>query len=197
MIKLKSAAVGFKEWLLVCDALASGRQSLIIRKGGIAEGRGGFQWQCREFFLFPTLFHQQREQVTWTPTGEAEADLAQENQITIRHAARLEWHARVGDWTAAAALQAHHVWKEEVIRDRFGYGDDTGLSVGVVRVFRLAEPKILPMEPRFGGCRSWVDLPELAEGAGDGWTPVLSDEAHAERIALLETLLPGRASGVS
>ena len=29
-------SVGFKEWALVCQALGTGRQSIILRKGGIA-----------------------------------------------------------------------------------------------------------------------------------------------------------------
>ena len=33
----------FKEWAIVVDALGRGRQSVILRKGGIAEGRGGFR----------------------------------------------------------------------------------------------------------------------------------------------------------
>jgi hypothetical protein len=35
-------SVGFKEWALVCEALGRGEQTIILRKGGIAEGRGGF-----------------------------------------------------------------------------------------------------------------------------------------------------------
>jgi hypothetical protein len=52
-------SIGFKEWSLVCGALGSGEQSIILRKGGIAEGRSGFSFQHREFFLFPTFFHEQ------------------------------------------------------------------------------------------------------------------------------------------
>ena len=45
-------SIGFKEWAVVCEALGSGRQSIILRKGGIAEGREGFSFKHREFFLF-------------------------------------------------------------------------------------------------------------------------------------------------
>ena len=38
---------------------APGREQIILRKGGIHEGRGGFQVDQPEFWLFPTLFHQQ------------------------------------------------------------------------------------------------------------------------------------------
>ena len=52
----------FKEWLVIVDALAAGEQSLLLRKGGIAEGRGGFDPELAErFWLFPTQFHAQRE----------------------------------------------------------------------------------------------------------------------------------------
>ena len=56
---IPSMSIGFKEWALICDALGSGRQSIILRKGGIAEGREGFRFQHPDFLLFPTLFHEQ------------------------------------------------------------------------------------------------------------------------------------------
>ena len=36
------------------DALGRGEQIIILRKGGIHEGRGGFQVDQPEFWLFPT-----------------------------------------------------------------------------------------------------------------------------------------------
>ncbi len=47
--------VAFKEWAVVCDAILAGRQSVLIRKGGIAEGRAGFEFRHTEFELFPDL----------------------------------------------------------------------------------------------------------------------------------------------
>jgi hypothetical protein len=55
--------IGFKEWQVVCDALADGTQSIILRKGGIHEGRQGFSFAHDSFFLFPTRFHAQAEHV--------------------------------------------------------------------------------------------------------------------------------------
>ena len=53
----------FKEWAVVVDALGRGEQIILLRKGGLREGKGGFQVEQTEFLLFPTLFHQQRELV--------------------------------------------------------------------------------------------------------------------------------------
>ena len=49
-------AIAFKEWALVCEALGSGEQSVILRKGGIAEGKSGFGFDYNEFYLFPVSY---------------------------------------------------------------------------------------------------------------------------------------------
>ncbi len=48
-------SIAFKEWAIICDTLGSGAQSIILRKGGIHEGREGFSFKHPDFFLFPTL----------------------------------------------------------------------------------------------------------------------------------------------
>ena len=51
--------IALKEWAVVIDALARGRQVFLLRKGGIAEGRDGFELSHREFLFYPTWEHQQ------------------------------------------------------------------------------------------------------------------------------------------
>ena len=58
--------IAFKEWAIVVDALGSGRQIIILRKGGISEGRRGFQVDHAEFLLYPTRVHQESESVLET-----------------------------------------------------------------------------------------------------------------------------------
>ena len=53
--------IALKEWAVVCRALADGRQSLLLRKGGIAETGGQFQIEHSRFWLYPTYVHQQAE----------------------------------------------------------------------------------------------------------------------------------------
>src|SRR5690606_11736877 len=53
----------FKEWHAIVGALAAGHQTLILRKGGIAEGRGGFRPRGEPFWLLPTAFHEQAEKL--------------------------------------------------------------------------------------------------------------------------------------
>ena len=47
-----------KEWAMICQALADGRQTLLVRKGGIQEIKDGFEVTHRSFWLFPTYVHQ-------------------------------------------------------------------------------------------------------------------------------------------
>ena len=55
--------VAFKEWAAICRALATGRQDVIIRKGGIVEPGGEFRLDHRRFLLMPTFLHQSADQL--------------------------------------------------------------------------------------------------------------------------------------
>lgn len=174
----------FKEWALICEALGSGRQSLIVRKGGIAEGREGFSFRNQEFFLFPTWFHEQLASTTLPPDTPVPEEPGEE--IEIRYAAAVERTAVLTDLEQVHRLRAMHVWRDTVIEERFRYDDAPGVHIALVRVFRLDPPRRLRMEKRYGGCRSWVDLPEIE---GCALVSVISDEEHARRIAALDALL--------
>ncbi len=177
-------SVGFKEWALVCEALGRGAQSILLRKGGIAEGRDGFQFQHREFFLFPTFFH---EQVGKTRLMGAEIPERRAGEIEIRFFVKTEFAAVVQNWEAAAALEPWHVLTPDVVRERFDYDDAPGIQVACVRVFRLSRAWTFPELPAYGGCRSWVTLPELP---GDiSLQAVLCDDEHARRMEELKRVL--------
>ena len=151
-------SVGFKEWALVCDALGRGEQRVIIRKGGIAEGRDGFSFKHRAFFLFPTFFHEQLERVR---LPNATLPKQREGEIEIRHFAEIEEAKLITSWEEVEALESLHVLKRDVVRERFGFGPNAGVHVAWVRVTTLDQPWILPHLPAYRGCRSWVELPAL------------------------------------
>ena len=66
----RAGHAAFKEWEAIVEALGQGAQIILLRKGGIAEGRAGFQAKHPKFWLFPTRFHQQWEK---TKPGSAPA----------------------------------------------------------------------------------------------------------------------------
>src|SRR5580765_2775484 len=102
-------SIGFKEWALVCAALGEGRQSIIIRKGGIAEGRDGFAFRHREFFLFPTFFHEQVERVR---TSDATLPEQLSDEIEIRYYAKVESARVMTVWDEVRALEPLHILAE-------------------------------------------------------------------------------------
>ena len=176
--------MAFKEWAVVCDALGSGRQSVILRKGGIAEGRDGFAFLHREFFLFPTRFHETLEKTTLSPGFALPAE--REGEVEIRFTAKIEWTCFLSDSEQLAALSDFHILRREVIEERFRFGESPGIHVGFARIYRVSSPWILPMEKRFGGCRSWVELPDAPVISIE---PVLSDEENQRRSESLRELL--------
>ena len=181
-------SVGFKEWALVCAALAAGRQSLILRKGGIAEGRDGFRFKHESFFLFPTQYHQQAAK---TRPGEADVleilPLAAAGEVRIELFFASDWAVWIDDWETIRRLEPFHIWREEAIRERFDYDDAPGLQCAFGRVYRLEPAWTFPDKPGYGGCRSWVSFPELP--AGVLLAPALTDEIHRRRAAEVRAAL--------
>jgi hypothetical protein len=154
-------SIGFKEWALVCAALGEGRQTVIIRKGGIAEGRDGFAFRHREFFLFPTFFHEQLDRVRLSNAALPEP---RPNEIEIRFFVRVEETRSITHWEEVRALEPLHILQESVVRERFEYDAVPGVHVAFVRVFRLEPLWCFPDAKTYGGCRSWVQLPEPPAG---------------------------------
>jgi hypothetical protein len=175
-------AVAFKEWALVCDAMGRGVQSVILRKGGIAEGKGGFGFDHPEFYLFPTWFHGQLEKVR---IPDAVLPVQDQERVTLSHLAALEWSGRVADLELVRRLESLHVLESGLIEERFVYDTasgalgGTGINVAFVRVYRLEPAVTLFMRKEFGGCRSWIELPELPGSGSPTLVSVLSDEEHA------------------
>jgi hypothetical protein len=168
----------FKEWTLICDALGRGAQSIIIRKGGIAEGRDGFRFKHPDFLLFPTLFHEQVAKLRLPATTEL-PKAREDGQHSVNLVAHVEWTRDVTDWEKVKALEPFHLWTEAEIEKRYRQDDEPGVSLAVVRISRLSEPLVFPDSPKYGGCRSWIELPELP--AGTTLTPVIDDATNAAR----------------
>jgi hypothetical protein len=181
-------AIGFKEWQVVCNALATGRQSILLRKGGIHEGRDGFSFAHDSFFLFPTRFHAIADQVR-----EGEVKVMPEWQpgdlIRITHHAEARWAITLTDWNKVAALKPLHIYSEATVRDRFdwaGKGMTSGsIHLALVRIRELAVPWEFPYDAKYGGCRSWTKLPNPPDGWEASARPVLDDAAFSELEAKL------------
>lgn len=175
----------FKEWAIIVDALALGDQILILRKGGISEDRGGFSVEHRSFFLFPTLFHQQRECVT--AEAQARYDLIAPH-FPPPEIVRIDYFAEVAAWrqldslSAAEALRGQHCWRDEVVVNRFDWGRAKNIFALAVRVYRMPRAIELPMSPVYGGCKSWIEFDRDVPTTGS--QPVLDHVAFDQKLNL-------------
>ena len=169
-------AVAFKEWAVICRALAAGRQRVILRKGGIAEAGGVFTPDHDRFWLYPTHFHEQQQagvKPEFLPLlAEAEAERAAPGTVVLTHFAQVTAVTFVDDLDALSRLDPLHAWTAEVTTQRFHYRRP-GLYVLGVDVFRAREPVTLVEQPGYAGCKTWVQLdPPPAADADAGATMV-------------------------
>ena len=175
--------IAFKEWTIVVDALGRGEQIIILRKGGLSEGPGGFKVEHSRFLLFPTLFHQQRESVV--PSAQSRFDRMAPS-LPATACVRIEFLCDVAGWqrldslAAAERLRGQHIWRDEMIAERFDWGREKNIHALAVRVFHLPKAVELPMLESYGGCKSWIALePDISL---DGAIPVLSDTGFAQKL---------------
>jgi len=179
----------FKEWAVICQALAEGKQSLIIRKGGIAEAADDFQLQHTKFWLFPTYTHQQREGIK--PEAVPLLEQVEKNRppadiIRLSHFAEVDGVYHVRELVGPLLLEHLYLWSEETIRKRFAYRSP-GLYVMPLRVFKSAQIHDIPDTPYYGGCRTWVELEKTLPT--EEATPVLTDRAFHDLLVTIESAL--------
>jgi len=184
-----ATAMGFKEWALVCDLLTSGQQSLILRKGGIHEGRGGFEWKHRGFFLFPTWFHTQAEKLRGDFAATAFPPEEERTSVDIDGYAELSQAWKVTDWARVEAIASLHAWNEEVVRERFVYDDESCLHIALVRAWKLPRRWTFPYSKSYGGCRSWVNLPDEGLALLEQAAPAIGEDAWQVTAARLREAL--------
>ncbi|HYH67001.1 MAG TPA: DUF1802 family protein [Urbifossiella sp.] len=192
------ATAAFKEWAVICRALADGRQSVIIRKGGIAETVGEFRPEHDRFLLLPTHFHEQHRtgiKPDLLPLLDtAEADRAPAGTLRFTHVAVVTAVRKVTDLARVLALDGLHGWTADTVRQRFHYRTP-GLFVLTVRVSALPAPVEVPDRPEYAGCKTWVELTD--DVRIDGAKPVLRDEAFAAYSAAVSAALTADLSSPS
>lgn len=152
-----------KEWSAAVHALLDGRQTVLLRKGGIHEKR--FAVAADEFLLFPTVAHSHAERVRPEHRDLLTASAADstEEHVVIRSAAKVVAAVAVSRESGLSDIEHLHIWTAESVQaDRLDFRARHQLTVLVVQAFPLTEPIRLAREPQYRGCASWVQLPANA-----------------------------------
>jgi hypothetical protein len=176
-----STTLALKEWGAVVHALLDGRQTVLLRKGGIRERR--FDVSRDRFVLFPTVAHAHAERVRAghedvLAAGATDVDEAR-STFVVRAGVDLVDVIATNDADGLSKLPDLHIWKPEHIAERLAFRPKHPLQVLVVRAFALPEPVTMDRVPEYGGCSSWVDLPVDWQGGGRA----IHDVAHLCEVA--------------
>jgi hypothetical protein len=174
-----SLQVALKEWASVCRALESGRQMILLRKGGIYESAGEFEVESREFLLFPTYVHQKLEMLKEPDHGGVEAKSEEPGEIVLSAAAVVTDIIELRSRGQFDAIDDEHIWTTPLIDMRFNYKPQNPLYLLLVRAYRLHEPQTIANTAAYAGCKSWVPL-DLPVELGDA-LPVLDDVRYDVR----------------
>ena len=159
--------IAFKEWDVVCNAIGAGRQTVILRKGGIHEGREGFAWEHEEFVLFPTHFHAQQQGVKaddWKKFGrKALKEWENGDEVVIKWKCHVRSSRILTDLKEVEAFSEQHVWTQDVVNERFNWEmkkmKGNSITIAEIRVSPLkSEKKLVYHKSLYGGCRSWLKL---------------------------------------
>lgn len=171
--------VGFKEWAGVCAALASGEQTLILRKGGVAEDGGVFTPEHRTFWLYPTRLHESQQGLRVDVPATPAADPA---IVPIRSLAVVDSIHLIEREDDLGALEPFHVWTEETVRKRFHYRRPGLWALGV-RVWTRPEAVEIVPTPDQLGCKTWVPFDAPIETVG--LVPAIDDATWQDRRSRL------------
>ena len=182
----------------MCRALFDGRQSVLLRKGGIIEETRDFALVERRFLLYPTYEHQDLGSVQEPYRESFARSLASrppDDVVRIDAWAEVTNLFLTHDLDALLALSDEYAWSGDYIRMRMAYKPRKPMNVVVVRAWRLPQHVDVPVEEHFAGCKSWVPLERAVPL--DGSVPVLTDDEHAARVARAETTLGPAAERVA
>ena len=168
-----------KEWSAAVHALLDGRQTILLRKGGIHEKR--FDVAASRFLLFPTVAHSHAERVRPEHRdllAVAAAD-STDDALVVRAGAKVVAAVEVNRPEVLDEIASLHIWTAESVKeDRLDFRPKHRLTVLVVQACPLVEPVRLERAPEYAGCKSWVPLP-----VDPSWGPPVHDAATLAEIA--------------
>lgn len=173
-----------KEWGAAVHALLDGRQTVLLRKGGIHE-KVFDAGVASEFVLFPTVAHSHAERVRPEHRDVLAAGALDSTaeQVVVRAGARVVAAIEVGRPEAVADLADLHIWTwESVEADRVAFRPKHPLHVLVLEAVELPQAVTLPRVEAYRGCSSWLDLPLAWTGDGRAVHDRALLEAVADRV---------------
>ena len=183
-------SLALKEWAVAIGALATGRQIMILRKGGIHKDDKEFRVVHPEFLLYPTYEHQKAELLKESSHADLEKTREEDDipgLLTLGYWCRVTDTFEVREDTALNALSGHHIWTDDYAQRRLHWRPTQPLTVALLRVYELQQPQAVPVLDEYVGCKSWV---ELGQDLPLGYmSPALKDDEYESKAGVIREAL--------
>ncbi len=151
---------GLKEWATVVKALEQGKQTVILRKGGILETASGFKIESKKFFLFPTWEHQEPKHVKpefHDFLNEVLDKKPKEGFNKISSYAEVLFEKDIESDEIINQLSSFHIWSDSYIQERRNWKPEKPMKAVFLKIIKIPEFD-LPLKSEFSGCKSWIEL---------------------------------------
>jgi hypothetical protein len=182
-------AIALKEWAVAIEALKTGKQIMLMRKGGIIEETSDFQLESKSFYLYPTYEHQKKHLLKDVYQGQLDEILekwnTQDTSVQISTYAEVASDLEITSQQQLEKLLPYHIWTEYFAEERLKWKRVQPLHILLLRVYELVEPIELTVSPAYTGCKSWVQL-QIAAPENAKLKPVLTNEAFEQQVALIK-----------
>ncbi|MDJ0594020.1 MAG: DUF1802 family protein [Pleurocapsa sp. MO_226.B13] len=184
---LQQLQTALKEWAIAVEALTAGKTIVLLRKGGIREK--SFHLLHENVWLYPTYEHQKpdllkpeyAEKVRSVESGWHPATVEIKSSAVITDVLPVKSEERL------KSLLPYHIWNQKMISDRLKWKPQQPLMVLLLRVYRLAQPQVIPYHNTYGGCKSWIDLVEPISTAE--LLPAIEDGKYARLVGEIKDLI--------
>ena len=151
---------GLKEWATVVKALEQGKQTVILRKGGILETASGFKIETKKFFLFPTWEHQEPKHVKpefHDFLNEVLDKKPKKGFNKISSYAEVLFEKDIESNEIINQLSSFHIWSDSYIQERRNWKPEKPMKAVFLKIIKIPEFD-LPLKSEFSGCKSWIEL---------------------------------------
>jgi hypothetical protein len=196
-MELTTTFHALKEWAVAVNALESGQTIMLLRKGGIHERGGRFTVAHEQVLLYPTYEHQQ-------------SFMLKAEYANLVYPVTSGWHPetiRIGSWaeitdilpvteeSIVSDLLPFHIWNEYFISDRLKWKARQPLYILLLRTYKLPQVQYIPYLPKYGGCKSWIDLEQQISLQGS--EAVLSDDVYCQLVDQIRGIIGDRLYAAS
>ena len=163
---LESLNHALKEWAVAVEALERGETALVVRKGGIREK--AFAVPKTRFLLFKGYEHQNEEQLkpSYHDLLHSIPKLKDDGPVIFTSFAEVHVAYEISEAEELKALDPHHIWAHEYAESRLKWRPKKPLTVLVLRTYLLPEPVEFEYQAEYGGCKSWIELPDNVSATG-------------------------------